>query len=197
MASPASVKVGDPMIGTAGAILAAARVEFARHAFRRANIDAVAQRAGVSRRTLYRHFPTKEALFEQLVEADTQALFVELGNAARAQDARGAIVECFTLAMRRITESPLATAVIESEPELLIGVNTPNGEKALVRASHLVAATLRLCGVTMPDDEVLTTAEILVRLVASLLTNRAGVLDINDTAAVRQYAQTYLARLVW
>lgn len=197
MASPASVKVGDPMIGTAGAILAAARVEFARHAFRRANIDAVAQRAGVSRRTLYRHFPTKEALFEQLVEADTQALFLELGNAARAQDARGAIVECFTLAMRRITESPLATAVIESEPELLIGVNTPNGEKALVRASHLVAATLRLCGVTMPDDEVLTTAEILVRLVASLLTNRAGVLDINDTAAVRQYAQTYLARLVW
>ena len=197
MASPASVKVGDPIIGTAGAILAAARVEFARHAFRRANIDAVAQRAGVSRRTLYRHFPTKEALFEQLVETDTQALFVELGNAARAQDARGAIVECFTLAIRRITESPLATAVIESEPELLIGVNTPSGEKALVRASHLVAATLRLCGVTMPDDEVLTTAEILVRLVASLLTNRAGVLDINDTAAVRKYAQTYLARLVW
>ncbi|CAJ1496407.1 TetR/AcrR family transcriptional regulator [[Mycobacterium] holstebronense] len=197
MASPASVKVGDPMIGTAGAILAAARVEFARHAFRRANIDAVAQRAGVSRRTLYRHFPTKEALFEQLVETDTRALFVELGDAARAQDARGAIVECFTLAMRRITESPLATAVIESEPELLIGVNTPSGEKALVRASHLVAATLRLCGVTMPDDEVLTTAEILVRLVASLLTNRAGVLDINDTDAVRKYAQTYLARLVW
>jgi len=197
MASPASIKVGDPITGTAGAILAAARVEFARHAFRRANIDAVAQRAGVSRRTLYRHFPTKEALFEQLVETDTQALFVELGNAARAQDARGAIVECFTLAMRRITESPLATAVIESEPELLIGVNTPSGEKALVRASHLVAATLRLCGVTMPDDEVLTTAEILVRLVASLLTNRAGVLDINDTTAVRKYAQTYLARLVW
>ncbi len=185
------------MSGTAGAILEAARVEFTRHAFRRANIDAIAQRAGVSRRTLYRHFPTKEALFEQLVETDTQALFVELGNAARAQDAAGAIVECFTLAMRRITESPLATAVIESEPELLIGVNTPSGEKALVRASHLVAATLRLCGVTMPDEAVLTTAEILVRLVASLLANRAGVLDINDTLAVRNYAQTYLARLVW
>ncbi len=197
MAGPAAVKVGDPISGTAGAILEAARVEFTRHAFRRANIDAIAQRAGVSRRTLYRHFPTKEALFEQLVETDTQALFVELGKAARAQDAAGAIVECFTLAMRRITESPLATAVIESEPELLIGVNTPSGEKALVRASHLVAATLRLCGVTMPDEAVLATAEILVRLVASLLANRAGVLDINDTLAVRNYAQTYLARLVW
>ncbi|OBI07574.1 TetR family transcriptional regulator [Mycolicibacter nonchromogenicus] len=197
MASPASVQLGGPVTGTAAAILDAARVEFARHAFRRANIDAVAQRAGVSRRTLYRHFPTKEALFEQLVEIDTQALFVELGDAARAQDARGAIVECFTLAIRRITESPLATAVIQSEPELLIGVNTPSGEKALIRASHLVAATLRLCGVTMPDEAVLTTAEILVRLVASLLTNRAGVLDINDPVAVRDYAQTYLARLVW
>ncbi|KAA1432562.1 TetR/AcrR family transcriptional regulator [Mycolicibacter arupensis] len=197
MAGPAAVNVGEPMSGTAGAILDAARVEFARHAFRRANIDAVAQRAGVSRRTLYRHFPTKEALFEQLVETDTQALFVELAQAARAQDAAGAIVECFTLAMRRITESPLATAIIETEPELLVGINTPSGEKALLRASHLVAATLRLCGVTMPDDTVLPAAEILVRLVGSLLTNRAGVLDINDTAAVREYAQTYLARLVW
>ncbi|AEF34207.1 MULTISPECIES: TetR/AcrR family transcriptional regulator [Mycobacteriaceae] len=197
MASPASVKVGDPMTGTAGAILAAARVEFTRHAFRRANIDAVAQRAGVSRRTLYRHFPTKEALFEHLVEADTQALFAELGQAARRQDAAGAIVECFTLAMRRITENPLVTAVIESEPELVIGLNTPNGERAFVRVSNLVASTLRLCGVTMPDESVLATAEILVRLVGSLLTNRAGVLDITDTVAVRKYAETYLARLVW
>ncbi|WP_152665382.1 helix-turn-helix domain-containing protein [Mycobacterium sp. UM_Kg1] len=197
MASPASVTVGDAMGGTAGAILEAARVEFAGHGFRRANIDAVAQRAGVSRRTLYRHFPTKEALFEQLIEADTQVLFVELGHAARAQDAAGAIVECFTLAMRRITESPLATAVIANEPELLIGLNTPKGERALMRASNLVAATLRLCGTTMPDEAVQTTAEILVRLVGSLLTNRGGVLDINDTVAVRDYAETHLARLVW
>ncbi|MUM19236.1 helix-turn-helix transcriptional regulator [Mycobacterium sp. CBMA271] len=181
----------------ADALLDAARTEFERHGMRRANMDAIARRAGVSRRTLYRRFPTKEALFEQLIEAESVAIFGQLAVAAQGQDAQGAIVECFTLAMRLITESQLASTIIENEPELVIGLNTPSGDKAIVRASALVATSLRHSGVTMPDDAVLTVSEILVRLVASLLTNRAGVLDITDTAAVRRYAQTYLARLVW
>lgn len=177
--------------------MAAARTEFERHGMRRANMDAIARRAGVSRRTLYRRFPTKEALFEHLIEVESLAIFGQLAIAAQGQDAAGAIVECFTLGMRLITESRLAGTIIENEPELVIGLNTPSGEKAIVRASTLVATSLRHSGVAMPDEAVLAISEILVRLVGSLLTNRAGVLDITDTAAVRRYAQTYLARLVW
>lgn len=179
------------------AVLDAARTEFERHGMRRANMDAIARRAGVSRRTLYRRFPTKEALFEHLIEAESIVIFGHLAVAAKGQDAQGAIVECFTLAMRLITESRLAGTIIENEPELVIGLNTPSGDKAIVRASALVASSLRHSGATMSDDAVLAVSEILVRLVGSLLTNRAGVLDITDTAAVRRYTETYLARLVW
>ncbi len=40
---------------------------FARYGYRRASVGEVAEDAGVSRAILYRHFPTKEALFRSLV----------------------------------------------------------------------------------------------------------------------------------
>lgn len=98
------------------AVLDAARIEFERHGMRRANMDAIARRAGVSRRTLYRRFPTKEALFEHLIEAESLGIFGQLAVAANGQDAQGAIVECFTLAMRLITESRLAGTSSRTNP---------------------------------------------------------------------------------
>jgi AcrR family transcriptional regulator len=67
-------------------VLAAARTVFAEHG-REAQMDDVARRAGVGVGTVYRHFPTKEALvtalaldlFEGLVKAAREALKMEDG----------------------------------------------------------------------------------------------------------------------
>ncbi|MCC6473688.1 MAG: TetR/AcrR family transcriptional regulator [Burkholderiales bacterium] len=50
------------------AVLDAAIAEFGVAGFRDASMDAIARAAGVSKVTIYRHFPTKEALFAHLVE---------------------------------------------------------------------------------------------------------------------------------
>lgn len=193
-----AVAVAEPVLSESErTVLDSARTEFERHGLRRANMDAIARRAGVSRRTLYRRFPTKEALFEQLVAVDVAGVMGQLGVIAQGHSAQEAIIECFTLGMRLLTENPLMVALIESEPELVAGVNTSDGTKAIEHASALVASTLRHAGVTMPDEAVLTVSELLVRLTISLLINRTNVLDITDGAAVRRYAETYLARLVW
>lgn len=57
-------------------IVAAAEEVFLHNGFLGANMDAVAERAGVSKQTVYAHFHSKEALFIQVVEAMT-------GGAAR------------------------------------------------------------------------------------------------------------------
>ncbi|AMG32011.1 TetR/AcrR family transcriptional regulator [Grimontia hollisae] len=49
------------------AITNAAKEEFIQHGFSAANIDRVCASAGVSKRTLYRHFESKEALFESIL----------------------------------------------------------------------------------------------------------------------------------
>jgi TetR/AcrR family transcriptional regulator of autoinduction and epiphytic fitness len=49
------------------AILKAARAEFSTLGYRDASMDAIAKKAGVSKRTLYNHFAGKERLFRELV----------------------------------------------------------------------------------------------------------------------------------
>jgi len=54
-----------------GRILAAAAEVFLRHGFLGTNMDAIAEKADVSKQTVYAHFISKEALFIQVVEAMT------------------------------------------------------------------------------------------------------------------------------
>ena len=48
-------------------ILATSREIFLRHGYGEGSMDAIAQRSGVSKTTLYAHFESKEALFNQVV----------------------------------------------------------------------------------------------------------------------------------
>jgi TetR/AcrR family transcriptional regulator len=49
-------------------IMDAARDEFAAHGLAGARIDAIARRAGLSKQLLYHYFPSKEALFQEILE---------------------------------------------------------------------------------------------------------------------------------
>ena len=66
-ASPRSGRVLDP--AKRAAILGGARAVFMREGFAQGSMDAVAAEAGVGKQTIYRHFQSKEALVEALVEA--------------------------------------------------------------------------------------------------------------------------------
>jgi len=66
-------------------VLAAARAVFSEHG-RDAQIDDVARRAGVGVGTVYRHFPTKEALIEALMVAAFEAIAAEAEAALEVED---------------------------------------------------------------------------------------------------------------
>jgi AcrR family transcriptional regulator len=66
-------------------VLAAARAVFSEHG-RDAQIDDVARQAGVGVGTVYRHFPTKEALIEALMVASFEAIALEAEAALEVED---------------------------------------------------------------------------------------------------------------
>ena len=178
-------------------MLDAAREEFERYGIRRTNMDDIARRAGISRSTLYRRFPNKDALVEMLVLHDTAAFFGALDQVAADRDPRGAVVECFTRGVRLTQEMPLVARILESEPELVLGLTTRTDGAPIIQAAMQVASTLRRSGATMSDADLAAVSELLVRIAVSLMLNPQGQLDISDQDAVRQYADRYLARLVW
>jgi AcrR family transcriptional regulator len=81
-------------------ILEAARAAFSEHGSE-THVAAIAERAGVGVGTLYRHFPTKEALLEALILDRLESLSEELA-AARAEepDAWSAFERFFLFAAR-------------------------------------------------------------------------------------------------
>lgn len=58
-------------------ILAAAQEVFSQKGFHQATMDEIAERAEVGKGTLYRHFPSKESLFHQLVQIRLKELEAE------------------------------------------------------------------------------------------------------------------------
>ena len=66
-------------------VLTAARAVFSEHG-RDAQMDDVARRAGVGVGTVYRHFPTKEALIEALMVAAFEAILAEAKAALEVED---------------------------------------------------------------------------------------------------------------
>ncbi|WP_039825383.1 TetR/AcrR family transcriptional regulator [Nocardia testacea] len=190
----ATESLADPQVQR---ILAAARSEFEQYGVRRSTMDDIALRAGVGRRTLYRRFTTKDALFELLVRHETDALLEQLARASAGCEPGAAVAECFTLFFDLLERSPLARRIVASEPELLpVSAGRPRG-LPIVEAGDRVAKTLRRSGVTMPEADLRAVSELLIRLALSLLLNPEGRLDISDPAAVRTYSRRYLARLVW
>lgn len=64
-------------------ILRAAATLFLRDGYSNTSVDAVTAEAGVSKATVYAHFPSKEALFEALVKGGTAASFSQFPPLAR------------------------------------------------------------------------------------------------------------------
>ena len=66
-------------------ILAAARIHFFKHGFRRVTMDDLAAGLGVSKKTLYLHFPSKDALLEAVLRDKYEHIRATLSQIARGR----------------------------------------------------------------------------------------------------------------
>ena len=90
-------------------ILEAARELFLRHGFAETSTDAIALRAGVSKETLYRHYPSKEVLLVAVMEeltVDRLALLAgrSLPPRATREDLEAVLDEILRDALQRLMD---------------------------------------------------------------------------------------------
>jgi AcrR family transcriptional regulator len=128
-----------------GRILEAAEEVFALQGVS-APIDMVAERAGVGVGTVYRHFPTKEALFEAIVLSRLEELASAASAATQADDANEAFFSFLRLFARQVSKKhDLIDALgaagidIKSQCSATIGVLESGVERMLERAEAVGA----------------------------------------------------------
>src|ERR687888_714351 len=68
----------EPADDVSARVLDAALVELSEFGIRRASIDAVTRRSGVSRMTVYRRYPGKDALVAAVLQREVQRFFAEI-----------------------------------------------------------------------------------------------------------------------
>ncbi len=119
-------------------ILAAAAEAFATRGLA-VPIDLVAERAGVGVGTLYRHFPTKEALFAAVVGQRVAALAAALGAAGAGDDTGSTLFTCIELLAVEVVGNQDLLEALEAA-----GVDvTPELAQALARLEREIDDLLR------------------------------------------------------
>jgi AcrR family transcriptional regulator len=88
-------------------MLYAAREELVEHGFTRFRLEHVAARAGVGKATLYRHWPSKEALAQDLL-ADLAAPHIAVDDLG---DTREELYLCVEHALRAIRDTPFGPVI--------------------------------------------------------------------------------------
>jgi AcrR family transcriptional regulator len=118
------VQSGDPPTGHSvrGRIVAGARRHFFAHGFQRVTMDDLADELGMSKKTLYAHFPSKTALVEAAILdkfADLEAEMARI-EAACSSDFPGGLRELLGCMQRHMEEiqPPFVRDVRRAAPDL-------------------------------------------------------------------------------
>jgi AcrR family transcriptional regulator len=181
-----------------GRILAAATQQVEDFGLRRFTVDDVARRVGLSRVTIYRHFPKKDRLVEAV-------LLHELRRFLRAIDAavepyeklEQRLVEGFVFALSYLREHRLLNRLLGTEPELLLPALTVNADSILAAGREFIARFARgeaaEGGLPLADEEIEAVSELLARAVLSFTLTPNSVLGLRTPAETRRFAEHYLA----
>ncbi len=171
------------------------RTVFETYGVRRANIEDVAARAGVSRSTIYPRFPTKDDLFEKVVRREAEIFFTTLGRATTGRNPQEAVIEAFALGVRLVHDSPLYSRIVESEPDRF-GLFSRSHAFPIGRFADGIAHSLRRCGADIPEPDLANIADVLLRVALGIIVFPTDRLDTSDPAAVRDYAARYLVPII-
>jgi AcrR family transcriptional regulator len=182
-------------------ILAAAMQQVEDFGVRRFTMDDVARGVGLSRVTIYRHFPKKDRLIEAMVLRELHKFLREVRVAIEpCKTLEERLVEGFVFALTFLREHRLLNRLLRTEPELLLPILTVNAAPILTAAREFVAGFARREAergeLPLTEEQITGLSELLTRLVISFVLTRDSVFGLQTPAEIRAFAKRYLAPIL-
>lgn len=172
-------------------ILAAAVETATVHGIAKLSVGDVARRAGLSRQTLYRHFPSKDALVAEVVQSQAAELIGEVLAASEPHDdPRDALAAGMAAALRLTRAHPLLDRLLSTEPEALLPLLTTNGSPVLGQARLVVESIM---SAHLPDADA-TQLRRLADVVARLLVSYAVSAPDDPPDVIADFVATILTQ---
>lgn len=177
-------------------ILEAAGACFARYGFQKTAMEDIAREAGLSRRSVYRHFPDKSALFREVVAARTRIHLDEIiRRTAEVEGLSDQIEEVARLMIRLVRDDPISAAMQLIDPDSLARAVTTESRELLGMAMAAITPLIeaaRAHGEVRADLDVPRAAEWITRMVFSLSATPSVTFDIADPEETAAFIREFL-----
>jgi len=195
--TPASDESGDDdKPANAKRILDAAEKCFSHYGYQKTSMEDIAREAGLSRRSVYRHFPDKAALHLQVVTSRTAVYLEEVRDRTSRIDGLSAqIEEVARIMIRLIREDPISVAMQRVDPDSLARTVTTESRELLMMAMETIVPlieTARDHGETRADLDIRRAAEWIARVVFSLAATPSLSFDISDPEQTAAFLREFL-----
>lgn len=157
---------------TATRILDATLATMADHGVARLSLEDVARRAGLSRQTVYRYFPSKRDLVDATVLREEQVFIANMVSAAeRQRDLEAALRAALDAAMRTGQAHALLNRLLATEPESLVALVTTDRGPVLSAARQALEEILGGWLPRVPKLRLTMAADAVARLLVSYVVN--------------------------
>ncbi len=168
----------------------------ARFGMAKTTVEDVVKESGLSRATIYRHFPGgREELLHEAVGWQVAEFFVRLADHVRdAPDLIHLLDDGLAFARRALVEHELLQRILQTEPERLLGLLTTESTKTLPFIADYLHPSLereRAAGRLRAGVDVDDAADHLARLILSYI-GGPGWADLDNPAERRDLVEREL-----
>lgn len=169
------------------AMLSAASQSFHEEGYRSASVDSIAQRAGVSKATVYSHFKSKEGLFRAVVEELVSPILEHLPPPRPVDDVREELIRFaetlskFLLSPEKVEWDRMMVATAKRFPQLANNYFEAGPAQGMRRLAAFLSAQDEAGSLVVSDPEFST--ELLcgmlfgTRILRNLVCNQQSTLD--------------------
>jgi AcrR family transcriptional regulator len=188
----------EPVAATPERILRAAEECVRRWGLRRVSMNDVAVEAGVSRGSVYRYFPDRDALIQAVLERVAEQRVAEAEPAVRRRRSLAGKVAEAAVVVRRLADD-----------ERRLGLHEHPGEPALATWRLASSPTMfarwidfwvpfleeaRANGEVRADLNIRQASEWIMRILISLVTVPSQTVDLGDAHQLRRFIEDHLVR---